>query len=463
MAGNYIGTNAAGTGALPNGGGVFIQDASSNTIGGNSPAARNIISGNGTIGAGGNGVNVTGPATGNRITGNYIGTDVTGTFAVPNTGNGVCLCPGSSGTFLGGEGLGDGNLISGNGTTTQFYAAGVNIVGSNANVLAGNRIGTDQSAMLAVANFNAGISISTSNGNTIGGTTVLARNLISGNGVGSNFGPGVNLNIGSTNNRIVGNWIGTNQLGTGALANRNGGVFVSSPGNTIGGVLSEERNVISGNTGNGVTFSDPAANGNVVAGNYIGTNLNGTGALPNTGSGVSISSGSVNNTIGGGAGARNVISGNTFSGIDIRGNNNTVQGNFIGTNRGRRCGIGNNDGVFLADSASGNLIGGPGSNLGNLISGNRFSGVKIMSLVAGVAGARQTTVQGDLIGTKASGLEALPNAFDGVFIQDAASNTIGGTAAGARNIISGNGSMVSGSRTPLDGESSCSATTSAPT
>ena len=113
VSGNYIGTNAGGTGALPNGGGVFIQDASSNTIGGNSPAARNIISGNGTIVAGGTGVNVSGAATGNRITGNYIGTDVTGTFAIPNTGNGVCLCPGSSGTFLGGEGLGDGNLISG--------------------------------------------------------------------------------------------------------------------------------------------------------------------------------------------------------------------------------------------------------------------------------------------------------------------------------------------------------------
>jgi hypothetical protein len=217
-------------------------------------------------------------------------------------------------------------------------------------------------------------------------------------------------------------------------------VFVSSPGNTIGGALSEERNVISGNAGNGVTFTDPAGNGNVVAGNYIGTNLNGSAALPNNGSGVFITSGAANNTIGGTAGARNVVSGNTFSGIDIRGNNNIVQGNFIGTDPNGDLAIPNNDGVFLADTATGNLIGGPGSNLGNLISGNRFSGVKIMSLVAGVAGARQTTVQGNLIGTKASGLEALPNVFDGVFIENASNNIIGGGSAAARNIISGNGS-----------------------
>ena len=50
-------------------------------------------------------------------------------------------------------------------------------------------------------------------------------------------------------------------------------------------------------------------------------------------------------------------------------------------------------------------------------------------------------VQGNLIGTNAGGTAAIPNGHDGIFINDAPNNTIGGTAAGAGNLISGNGSV----------------------
>src|SRR5262249_5751367 len=85
IAGNYIGTNLAGTAAGPgNGNGIVVSApgaaaANNNIIGGTSPADRNIISGNGTDGIQLNGG--TGGAANNVIEGNYIGLDSTGTVA----------------------------------------------------------------------------------------------------------------------------------------------------------------------------------------------------------------------------------------------------------------------------------------------------------------------------------------------------------------------------------------------
>ena len=46
-----------------------------------------------------------------------------------------------------------------------------------------------------------------------------------------------------------------------------------------------------------------------------------------------------------------------------------------------------------------------------------------------------------MIGTDGAGTRAIPNGFDGVFLNNAPGNTIGGTAAGAGNQISGNNSV----------------------
>src|SRR5262249_42172609 len=156
-------------------------------------------------------------------------------------------------------------------------------------------------------------------------------------------------------------------------------------------------NVISGNTTDGIQIA-PGSTGNRVQGNFIGTNVLGDTALPNSGSGVVLSA--PDNLVGGAApGACNVISGNKSSGVSIRGagtTGNRIQGNYIGTDAaGARVlpGSPQFDGIFL--QAPGNLIGGTEPGAGNLISGNAFGGV---NMVAPGSGNR---VEGNRIGTDA--------------------------------------------------------------
>ena len=103
LTGNLIGTNAEGTGAIPNRRGVNIPDAPGNTIGGTTSAARNVISGNTLEGVLIGGVS----ASGNVVQGNYIGTNLTGTAAVPNQAHGVAIS-GSPNNVIGGTVAGAG-------------------------------------------------------------------------------------------------------------------------------------------------------------------------------------------------------------------------------------------------------------------------------------------------------------------------------------------------------------------
>ena len=104
---NRIGTNANGTAALPNAnGGIEINNSNNNLVGGTTADARNIISGNGSnAGQPGNqadGVGLFGTSTNNLIQGNFIGTDITGTAIVANTGSGVGVFNAASATTIGG-------------------------------------------------------------------------------------------------------------------------------------------------------------------------------------------------------------------------------------------------------------------------------------------------------------------------------------------------------------------------
>src|SRR6185503_12156182 len=168
------------------------------------------------------------------------------------------------------------------------------------------------------------------------------------------------------------------------------------------------RNVISGNSLNGVGMQDFDGFGNVVRGNFIGTDKNGTAALGNSGSGVCISISTSNNTVGGTTAAeRNVISGNNTDGVDFLTGaaGNQVMGNFIGTNVSGTFALGNGlDGVFINNAPS-NKIGGTSPGAGNVISGNTvFNGVDVLG-----AGSTGTLVQGNFIGTDVSGSIALGN------------------------------------------------------
>jgi hypothetical protein len=194
--------------------------------------------------------------------------------------------------------------------------------------------------------------------------------------------------------------------------------------------------VISGNTYYGVAIRDAQTTGNVVAGNYIGTNAAGGGALAND-TGVVILDGPQNNTLGGTtAGARNVISGNTSVGVHITGGGttgNTFAGNYIGTTAAGSGPLANGTGVLVDGAATNNSVGGTSTGARNLISGNAGSGVHIAG-----PGTSGNTLAGDFIGTNPAGSGALANST-GVLIEAGASkNLLGGTSAGARNLISGN-------------------------
>ena len=343
---------------------------------------------------------------------------------------------------------------AGGGTTIRglnirdFTGTAIAINNSDSNVIAGNFIGTNTAGTAADDNLT-GISITgDASGNTIGGAANADRNLISGNMV-----HGVSIGNGASNNTVAGNFIGMQANGTTPLANGGNGVSLNlaGNGNTIGGISTASRNVISGNSGDGVSLN--ATSDTAVLGNYVGVDRTGANDDGNTGNGVHITNGSTNNTIGGSAaGARNIISGNEEHGVFIDGNSsdsNTVAGNYIGTNSLGTTDVGNSlDGVFI-DEADNNTIGGNVSGAGNLISGNNNEGVHIGDGVF-INGddASGNLVQGNLIGSDVTGTTALPNTSYGVYIQGVTDNTIGGTTAAERNIISGNnaeGVQITGS------------------
>ena len=122
--------------------------------------------------------------------------------------------------------------------------------------------------------------------------------------------------LGSSNNTVAGNFLGTNTAGTAALGNQVGVyITLSSTNNTVGGTTAADRNIISGNTVDGVQVFGSGTQGNVVIGNYIGVDVTGTVDLGNTFQGVAIFNQSINNTIGGtAAGAGNVVRATTAAG-----------------------------------------------------------------------------------------------------------------------------------------------------
>ena len=350
VSGNYIGTDVTGTLALGNHNcGVRIQNgASDNTVGGTSAEERNIISYNGH-----DGIYISGSGTtDNIVIGNYIGTDVTGTYALENIYDGIAINNKASYNRIGGTTAGEHNIISGNND------AGIVIDDSYNNTVIGNYIGTDISGSFLLGNGVSGVSIlSSAFGNIIGGTfgttpggpCTGACNVISGNG-----GAGVHMQSDVSDNIVQGNYIGTDVTGTIALGNISG-VFmlIAAFNNVIGGSSQDEGNIISGNDFSGVTINDPGSTGNIIQGNYIGTDVTGTVALGNGAHGVEVNE-SPGNTIGGSmAGVDNIISGNGWDGIGIGGTDatgNLVQGNYIGTdvtgtivlpNNGNGVGLGN--------------------------------------------------------------------------------------------------------------------------
>ncbi len=336
----------------------------------------------------------------------------------------------------------NGLYITGGGSTVKgltierFSGSGVQLQTGGGNTVVGDNIGTNASGGVGLGNAIDGVLIADSSNNTIGGIGAGTANVISGNSI-----VGVRiLGSDSTGNVVEGNFIGTSPLGSAALGNKTDGVFVDgAPGNTIGGQSAAARNVISGNGAVGVQIDGATGLGNLVEGNYIGTDASGTNALGNAFDGVFLN-GSASNTIGGTApSARNVISANQLTGVRITGSgatDNLILNNLIGTDSAGTAALGNRfDGVFI-NGAPGNVVGGTTTNARNVISGNGSVGVQIFS-----PSATGNQLVGNFIGTDISGLAALGNGRDGVFVNDAPSNSIGGSVAGSQNVISANGQV----------------------
>jgi len=430
--GNFIGTDVTGTLPLGNlGFGVQICcGAHENIIGGASEVERNLISGNNS-----SGIWIRNPGTDrNKISGNYIGTDITGTVPLGNIGRGVRIGEGAKFNCVGtdGDGLADSterNIISGN------TRVGV-VIASNAesNIVAGNFIGVDITGTVALPNAFDGINlggVELSNGvkfNRIGSngdgiSDALERNIISGNAA-----HGVLLfSAGTEQNLIAGNYIGTDVTGTIALKNTLNGVSISSRAskNTIGGTTDAERNIISGNTSYGVLITGVGSDSNTVAGNYIGTDITGTDSIPNN-QGVGIWSSAKFNVIGtNGDGVsdsleRNIISGNSLNGVEISNNaeQNIVAGNLIGTDVTGTIAIpnahgGNAAGVGIANGPKLNLIGTNNDGVSdelerNIISGNNGSGIDIFN------SGGLNIIAGNYIGTDITGTDSLGNGLNGI-------------------------------------------------
>jgi titin len=449
--GNYIGTDPTGKTAIPNGSGIAMSRTDDTTIGGTTPGARNLISGNTQ-----EGVELNFSADDTTIEGNYIGVNADGSAALGNGDSGITFSIARNCT-IGSTVAGEGNVISGNG------ADGIRIDSGPPATIINNFIGTDALGTTAIGNTNDGILLSGEGSVIIGGTDANTRNVISGNV------NGIELTSASSGCTIEGNYIGTDVTGTKALGNSNVGVAINfqSDDNTIGGTTAGAGNLISGNSAFGIVIdgtgddsTDQETTGNVVEGNLIGTDVTGTKALGDGNAGVFIDSGAEDNTIGGtDAGARNVISGIGGAGVYISGitinfsggspgpartNSNIVEGNYIGTDitgtksvtypnpSGTQSVPFNGVGIYLDTGAHNNTIGGLTAAARNVISGNAFSGVVLSECV-------NNTVEGNYVGIDASGSKTLSNGAYGVAVASEGGGTvIGGTAAGAGNVISAN-------------------------
>lgn len=442
--GNYIGTDITGMVPLPNGRFGIHIDSPRNIIGGALPQLRNVISGNGE-----DGVRIWGAsATENTVMGNWIGTTAQGNAPLANGRDGVLIGGNASNNIVGTNGdaqndISEGNIISGN------MQNGVRIFQANSNSVSGNIIGLSADGQTPVANKLSGVLIDAEAiGNSVGVHGDLPgdaqRNIISGNDQNGVF------IFKSHQNIVAGNWIGLAPDGTQAMGNGERGILVAGGStqnligtNDDGQADALERNVVSGNVHQGIYLNGLGTIDNIVAGNYVGTDVSGTQAVPNTSTGVLLANTASNNVIGVSnaspvnSNAGNLISGNTVFGVRLRGDGtsqNLVAGNWIGLNAAGDAALANGTGgISSFQGATGNQIGGTRARDANTISGNMSNGIIVQ------ADSGNQNIIGNRIGTAADGTTPLGNELSGIYIESSNDNIIGNGLISGSNTIAFNG------------------------
>lgn len=318
--GCFIGVDPTGTIARGNSHGIFFefgQDTANGLVGGTTPAARNVISGNNS------------PAifiqSGNQtIQGNLIGTDATGLIGIPNP-VGVQI-QGISNCVIGGSTPAARNVINASST-------GVNVGSCSGTKIQGNFIQLLVDGVTPGASANNAISLELTSSSQIGGLTSTP-----GTGPGNVIGRAVlnGIQLTGANDIVQGNLIGTDATGTKAVGIGQNGILITDIGigssgdfNTIGGATVDARNVISACAFTGVRIIQ-ATHDNLVQNNFIGTNVNGVPNSLGNGEGVFLQSATNNQII------NNVVAGNAGRGVDINTSvtNTALQGNSIFANGG---------------------------------------------------------------------------------------------------------------------------------
>ena len=384
IAGNYIGTDATGkyTSAatlMPSGtpvgnlnglgnlyAGIKVEgNSTNNTIGGTSPAYRNIIGGNGfdpfvTTGNAapylGHGIQLNNASvTGTLVQYNFVGIGSDGATEIGNRQDGISLEGASNSKIY--------NNISSDNAYGIFLQTDFNGGEASNNIIAGNYIGTDSTGLINKGNGvravdaggdGGGIGIQmTAKSNTVGNAT-QGGNVISGNLQGIVFRQGATGYASPLDNTVAYNYIGLGSDGLTSIPNTNFGIVISggANNNTIGGASGAGNYIANnGKTGYGAGIWLDSAKSNIISYNFIGVNKSLT-AAPNLGDGIQITNGSVGNIIGGTAGQGNIITSNTGNGIEILNPdatgsyNNAINNNSIFCNSLRGIelnSLGNND------------------------------------------------------------------------------------------------------------------------
>ena len=467
---NKIGTNAVGTAKLPNDGWGLFLTGSNNQVGGDDSNQGNTISGNGesfeeegiTKCRGGEGVAIfplvsldTGAllTNGNVLKGNRIGTNSAGTAPLGNCSTGIVTDPLTT-TTIGSITQNGRNIISDNGYNAIHcgaYDYSHSPTEGGYCSITGNNIGTDITGTIAMSNdwrngpsgatapyslVNVFNNLSLSNigapgGTTPGGACTGFCNLISGNGSelqGLAFGAigrwGFGLVI------ISNNFVGTNQNGTAALPNALDGIYATDSDTFIGGYDTERNlnfgNLVSGNKGAGIDISwwSPFIESTFnVESNLVGTDTTGGVAIPN-GSGDHSTNPAVyaravtNWTINiGGVNpfSRNIISGNNASGIVTSGHGGQINiiNNYVGLSKFNQP-LGNAKHGIVA-GGNGTIVGGTGAGEGNVISNNTLAGVAVMEVVVGdISNTVNNSIRGNSIsGNGGLGIDLSSTSADG--------------------------------------------------
>ncbi|HEY1429432.1 MAG TPA: right-handed parallel beta-helix repeat-containing protein [Candidatus Tumulicola sp.] len=347
--GNFVGTEQDGDGAIANGGdGVALSNAPANTLAGckfrNHPFVYyNVLSGNR-----GNGVHITN-SNDAIVQGNFFGVGANNTTIVANGGDGILIDGSSQNTQVGGV-IPLGNVSAGN------TKNGIEVAGTAAGFITFNTFGGLLAFKGAAPNGNDGLLITSTGGDQTVRTNVLSGNMNNGLEIGGdasgvtvgpnivglstngtsllpnggdgllvdgtahkitigdyyhsvipqntfsgNYGYGLDIIQGAHDNQVFNSYFGTNVLATAAMPNRKGGIFIGkyATRNYVGGASTDSkqprRNLVSGNTGNGITLGNGSSYSSIID-NWIGLDRKG-GSLPNSGKPIVVKPNSVHNKI----------------------------------------------------------------------------------------------------------------------------------------------------------------------